>query len=251
MTSTSSTKIRSRKRTSNSSVSQLRSLSFRREFPQCKSDLLNFSLTGTQGAHNQRNARAIAVAPDGNIYVTDTGNKRVVVFSPEGKSVATCGADDSIKFWDTTTWKEIPPALGQKEYVISLAFSPNGRTLATASADGTMKLWNVATRRELSSGLVLGGILGLVGFLRITVWSLVSPQTYGPHWPLVALTIWVALIGVVMWGTLAGSLLPLALKRIGLDPAVSSAPFVATLVDVTGIVIYFQVAAQILRGTLL
>jgi magnesium transporter len=122
-----------------------------------------------------------------------------------------------------------------------------------ALAVGELRLgdwWRVA-RRELCSGLVLGGVLGLVGFLRITVWSLMSPQTYGPHWPLVAVTIWVSLIGVVLWGTLAGSLLPMILKRAGMDPAVSSAPFVATLVDVTGIVIYFQVAAQILRGTLL
>jgi magnesium transporter len=122
---------------------------------------------------------------------------------------------------------------------------------ALAVGELRAKDWWLVMRREVLSGLTLGGILGFVGFLRISAWSLVSPATYGPHWPLVAVTIWVALIGVVMWGTLAGSLLPLALKRIGLDPAVSSAPFVATLVDVTGIVIYFQVAAQILRGTLL
>ena len=72
-------------------------------------------------------------------------------FSPDGKTLATCSADNSIRFWDTTTWKEIPPSLGQKEYVNSLAFSPNGRTLATACADGTMKLWNAATHRELAS----------------------------------------------------------------------------------------------------
>src|SRR5262249_21290318 len=78
----------------------------------------------------------------------------------------------------------------------------------------------------------------------------VSPL-YGPHWPLVAITIWLSLIGVVLWGTLSGSLLPIVLKRAGLDPAVSSAPFVATLVDVTGIIIYFSVAAVIMRGTLL
>jgi magnesium transporter len=106
-------------------------------------------------------------------------------------------------------------------------------------------------RRELLAGLVLGGTLGAVGFLRITVWSLISPTAYGEHWPLVALTIWLSLLGVVLWGTLAGSMLPLALKRLGMDPAVSSAPFVATLVDVTGIVIYFEVAARVLRGTLL
>jgi magnesium transporter len=106
-------------------------------------------------------------------------------------------------------------------------------------------------KREILSGLVLGSTLGAVGFLRITLWSLFSPTIYGPHWPLVAVTVWLSLIGVVLWGTFAGSMLPIALKRIGMDPAVSSAPFVATLVDVTGIVIYFEVAAYVLRGTLL
>jgi magnesium transporter len=110
--------------------------------------------------------------------------------------------------------------------------------------------WWKVMKREVLSGLVLGGVLGLLGFLRITLWSLVSP-TYGPHWPLVAITIWISLIGVVVWGTLAGSMLPIVLKRFGLDPAVSSAPFVATLVDVSGIVIYFEVAARVLKGTLL
>jgi magnesium transporter len=111
--------------------------------------------------------------------------------------------------------------------------------------------WWRVMKREVLSGLVLGGILGFVGFVRITAWSLVSPGTYGPHWPLVAVTVFFSLIGVVIWGTLAGSMLPMALKRAGMDPAVSSAPFVATLVDVTGIVIYFEVAARVLRGTLL
>jgi magnesium transporter len=114
---------------------------------------------------------------------------------------------------------------------------------------GVSDWWRVM-RREVLAGLVLGGSLGFVGFLRISLWSLVSP-VYGPHWPLVALTVWLSLLGVVLWGTLSGSLLPLALKRLGMDPAVSSAPFVATLVDVTGIVIYFEVAARVLRGTLL
>ena len=122
---------------------------------------------------------------------------------------------------------------------------------ALAVGELRVRDWWLVMRREFLSGLTLGSILGFVGFLRITLWSLVSPQTYGPHWPLVAVTIWISLIGVVMWGTLSGSLLPLVLKRAGLDPAVSSAPFVATLVDVTGIVIYFQVAAYILKGTLL
>jgi magnesium transporter len=122
-----------------------------------------------------------------------------------------------------------------------------------ALAVGELRLrdWWRVMRREVFSGVVLGGILGFVGFVRITAWSLVSPDAYGPHWPLVAVTVWVSLVGVVLWGTLAGSMLPLLLKRAGMDPAVSSAPFVATLVDVTGIVIYFEVAARILRGTLL
>ena len=122
-----------------------------------------------------------------------------------------------------------------------------------ALAVGDLRLadWWRVMRREISSGLVLGAVLGCVGFLRISIWSLFDPHLYGPHWLLVATTIWVSLVGVVLWGTVAGSMLPLLLKRAGLDPAVSSAPFVATLVDVTGIVIYFEVAARILRGTLL
>jgi magnesium transporter len=115
---------------------------------------------------------------------------------------------------------------------------------------GVRDWWRVM-RREVFSGLVLGSILGFVGFLRIATWSLASPGAYGPHWLLIAVTVWLALIGVVLWGTVAGSMLPLFLKRAGLDPAVSSAPFVATLVDVTGLVIYFEVAARVLRGTLL
>jgi len=122
---------------------------------------------------------------------------------------------------------------------------------ALAVGDLHLRDWWKVMRREVSSGLVLGSILGFVGFLRITIWSLFDPHLYGPHWPLVAATVWVSLVGVVLWGTVAGSMLPLLLKRAGLDPAVSSAPFVATLVDVTGIVIYFEVAARILRGTLL
>jgi len=98
--------------------------------------------------------------------------------------------------------------------------------------------------------LGLGLILGTIGFLRITVWSAFS-DIYGPHWSLVALTVGLALIGIVLWGTLAGSMLPFLLRRFGFDPATSSAPFVATLVDVTGLVIYFTVAVVVLRGTLL
>jgi magnesium transporter len=105
-------------------------------------------------------------------------------------------------------------------------------------------------RREVISGLALGTILGTIGFLRITLWSLFS-HVYGPYWPLIGVTIFFALIGVVMWGTLSGSMLPLLLRRCRLDPATSSAPFVATLVDVTGLIIYFSLAMVILRNTLL
>jgi magnesium transporter len=121
-----------------------------------------------------------------------------------------------------------------------------------AMALGEMKLhdWWHVMRREICSGLMLGGILGTIGFCRIAVWSTFS-NVYGPHWPLIGLTIFFSLIGVVLWGTLSGSMLPFVLRRLGFDPAASSAPFVATLVDVTGVVIYFTVAMFILRGTLL
>jgi magnesium transporter len=122
---------------------------------------------------------------------------------------------------------------------------------ALAVGELGVKDWWRVMRREVLSGLVLGGILGFVGFLRVSLWSVVRPEAYGPHWPLIGATVWLALLGVVLWGTVTGSMLPLVLKRAGLDPAVSSAPFVATLVDVTGLVIYFEVAARLLRGTLL
>ena len=114
---------------------------------------------------------------------------------------------------------------------------------------GVRDWWRVM-RREVLAGLALGAILGSIGFLRISLWSAFS-DIYGPHWLLVAITVSVSLVGVVLWGTLSGSLLPFLLKRLGFDPAASSAPFVATLVDVTGLVIYFSVALVVLRGTLL
>jgi magnesium transporter len=110
-------------------------------------------------------------------------------------------------------------------------------------------LWRVA-RRELGAGLALGAILGLLGFLRIVIWEAVVP-TYGQHYLLLAYTVFGSLLGVVTFGTLTGSLLPFLLRRLGFDPASASAPFVATLVDVTGLVIYFTVASLILSGTLL
>ena len=110
--------------------------------------------------------------------------------------------------------------------------------------------WWRIMRREVMAGLALGAILGVIGFLRVVIASQFS-DTYGEHYVLVGITVAVTLVGIVLWGTLSGSMLPLLLRRMGFDPAVSSAPFVATLVDVTGLVIYFSVAVIILRGTLL
>jgi magnesium transporter len=122
-----------------------------------------------------------------------------------------------------------------------------------AMALGEIKLsdWWRILRREILSGFTLGLVLGAVGFLRIEVWQALHFYNYGPHHILIANTIFLSLIGIVLWGSVIGSMLPILLKRLGLDPATSSAPFVATLVDVTGIVIYFSVAYLILRGTLL
>jgi magnesium transporter len=111
--------------------------------------------------------------------------------------------------------------------------------------------WWFVMRRELFSGLTLGAVLGAIGFLRVVFWQHLDLTDYGPHYLLVAFTVYASLVGVICVGTLAGSMLPFILRRLGFDPAISSAPFVATLVDVTGVVIYFQVAAWLLRGTLL
>jgi magnesium transporter len=110
--------------------------------------------------------------------------------------------------------------------------------------------WRVAAR-ELPAGLALGSILGIIGLLRILLWQTLGWYDYGPHHLLIAQTVAMALVGVVLFGSLAGSMLPFVLRRIGFDPASASAPFVATLVDVTGLVIYFTVALLVLRGTLL
>jgi magnesium transporter len=110
--------------------------------------------------------------------------------------------------------------------------------------------WRVAIR-EIPTGLILGSILGVIGFVRVEVWQSFGWYDYGPHHVLVAFTVGTALVGVVLLGSLAGSMLPFLLRRIGFDPASASAPFVATLVDVTGLIIYFSVAFVVLRGTLL
>lgn len=121
---------------------------------------------------------------------------------------------------------------------------------AMALGEVTLADWWRVMRKEIASGVLLGGILGTVGFMRIFTFSQFS-DFYGPHYILVGLTVAVAVAGVVLWGTLSGSMLPLLLRRCGLDPATSSAPFVATLVDVTGLVIYFGAALLILKGTVL
>jgi magnesium transporter len=125
--------------------------------------------------------------------------------------------------------------------------------LIRAIALGEVRLgdwWKVALR-EIPTGITLGAILGVIGIIRISVWQKLGIYDYGEHWALVALTVGAALLGIVTFGSLSGSMLPFALKRLGFDPASASAPFVATLVDVTGLVIYFSVALLILRGTLL
>ena len=121
---------------------------------------------------------------------------------------------------------------------------------AMALGEVTLKDWWRVMRREILSGLSLGGILGAIGFVRITLWANLF-HSYGEHWFLLALTVGFSLVGIVLWGSLSGSMLPFLLRRVGLDPATSSAPFVATLVDVSGLVIYFTVAGIILNGTLL
>ena len=121
-----------------------------------------------------------------------------------------------------------------------------------AMALGEVKLrdWYRVVRREFVAGLGLGMVLALIGFFRIVLWEALF-HTYGPHYVGVGLTVALSLLGVVLWGTLAGSMLPFILRRLGFDPASASAPFVATLVDVTGLVIYFSVASAVLRGALL
>ncbi|MBX6324926.1 MAG: magnesium transporter [Chthoniobacterales bacterium] len=127
---------------------------------------------------------------------------------------------------------------------------------AMALGEITLRDWWRVALREIQAGLSLGAILGTIGILRVALWSIVGEkyfhrQLYGPHWPLVALTVGLALVGVVLWGSLSGSMLPFILRRAGADPAASSAPFVATLVDVTGLIIYFSIALVIMRGVML
>ncbi|MBO6212106.1 MAG: magnesium transporter [Algoriella sp.] len=122
-----------------------------------------------------------------------------------------------------------------------------------AMALGEIKLkdWWYVMKKELYSGLALGGILGLIGFIRIAIWEKTGIYDYGEYWVSIALTVSLSLVVIVLWGTLSGSLVPFILRRIGFDPATASSPFVATLVDVSGLIIYFSIAATLLSGKLL
>ncbi|WP_410880025.1 magnesium transporter [Myroides sp. DW712] len=122
-----------------------------------------------------------------------------------------------------------------------------------AMAIGELKLsdWWYVMRKEIASGLMLGGILGIIGFVRIFIWQEAGIYDYGEFWLYVGLSVSISLLFIVLWGTLSGSIIPFALKKFGMDPATASAPFVATLVDVSGLIIYFSIAAMFLTGKLL
>ena len=143
---------------------------------------------------------------------------------------------------------------------VPLIISSGGNTGSQASSliiqalivgDVTLKDWWQVMRRELLSGVLLGITLGIIGFSRVIVWAQISPEVYGAHYVAVGAVVGFSLVGVALFGTITGSMLPLILKKLGADPAVSSAPFVATLVDVTGVIIYFNFAYLFLKGTLL
>lgn len=144
-------------------------------------------------------------------------------------------------------------------FFVPLIISSGGNTGSQATTLITRALalneisvgdWWKVLKKEVVSGFLLGLALGILGFLRVYLWSMFV-TVYGEHWYLIGLTVFISLLGVVMWGNIMGAILPLGLKKIGLDPAVSSAPFVATLVDVTGIIIYFATAILMLKGILL
>ncbi|MFM7838748.1 MAG: magnesium transporter, partial [Chitinophagaceae bacterium] len=122
---------------------------------------------------------------------------------------------------------------------------------AMAVGEISVNDWFRVLKRELVQGLLLGTLLGIIGFIRIIAWSSVFPLVYGEHYFLIGLAVSFSLLGVVMWGTLSGSMFPILLKKLGADPAVSSAPFVATMVDVTGLIIYFSMAYLFLQEILL
>ena len=178
--------------------------------------------------------------------------------------------DARLRALDTGTGQELwQHELEAPGMSVPMTYMANGRQYVVISAGGNagsqatslliraMALgevhardWWRVMRREIASGLALGLLLGLIGFARIALWGQFS-TIYGPHYLLLGATVGITVLGVVLWGTLAGSMFPILLRRLGLDPATSSAPFVATLVDVTGLVIYFTVALLLLRGTVL
>ena len=122
---------------------------------------------------------------------------------------------------------------------------------AMALQEITLKDWWYVMKKEIISGIFLGALLGIIGFLRIMTWQKTGFYNYGEHWVAIGLSVSVSLIMVVLWGTISGSMIPFVLKKFKLDPATSSAPFVATLVDVTGLIIYFSIAGLFLSGKLL
>ncbi|WP_185852063.1 magnesium transporter [Blattabacterium cuenoti] len=122
---------------------------------------------------------------------------------------------------------------------------------AMALGEVKIKDWWIVMRREIICGFFLGSILGLTGFIRVVAWHKINLFNYGTHWILVGLTVFLSLIGIVLWGTLSGAMLPFIIKKLRGDPASSSAPFVATLVDVVGLIIYFSISYILLNGTLL
>ncbi len=122
-----------------------------------------------------------------------------------------------------------------------------------AMALGELKLkdWWYVMKKEFNSGLFLGAILGFIGFIRIAIWQQLNIYDYGEYWFYIGLTVGLSLVVIVLWGTLSGSLVPFILRRLGMDPATASSPFVATLVDVSGLIIYFSIASFLLAGKLL
>ena len=122
---------------------------------------------------------------------------------------------------------------------------------ALALREVGLKDWWKIARREIPAGLTLGAILGVIGVIRIVTWQKLGLYDYGANWERIASTVGIALTVIVTWGSMTGSMLPFILKQFRFDPATASAPFVATLVDVTGLIIYFSVALLVLRGTLL
>lgn len=187
-----------------------------------------------------------------NASIFDMIKKRagwlIVLFIGEGFTATAMG------FFENQIAKAVVLAL-----FVPLIISSGGNTGSQASTlviralalgEVSMKEWWKIFSREIKVGIILGIILGIFGFIRVAIWSSFV-DVYGGHWMLVGITIGISLFGVVLWGNLIGSIFPLFLKRVGLDPAVSSAPFVATFVDITGLIIYFTVASLLLTGILL